>query len=152
MGLTEKERKTFDRYARPLLSNGEVLKMKRFPQHGRVSCLEHSVSVARFSFWMCRRLHMPADLQSLVRGALLHDFFLYDWHCEHRDAGLHGFTHPRTALKNADRLFSLNDRERDIILRHMWPLTPHPPRCREAFVVCLADKCCSLRETLFCRR
>ena len=152
MTLTPKEQRIFRRCTEPLLSNGEVQSMAGFVQHGRVSCLEHSIAVASMSFWLCRRLRLSADLRSLVRGALLHDFFLYDWHDGSGRSGLHGFTHPRTALENADRLFPLNDCERDIIVKHMWPLTFMPPSRRESFIVCLADKYCSLRETLFCRR
>ena len=59
---------------------------------------------------------------------------------------LHGFTHPRRALENAAADWELTDRERDIILHHMFPLTPLPPRSREAWVVCLADKLCAVQE------
>ena len=41
--------------------------------------------------------------------------------------------------------------EAEIILRHMFPLTPVPPRCREAVLVCLVDKVCSVYE-IFSRR
>ena len=44
---------------------------------------------------------LNCDKGSLVRGALLHDYFLYDWHQPHKEYGLHGFTHPSTALRNA---------------------------------------------------
>jgi len=153
MRLTAKEARFFDRCAGLLLQDEQVRSMEGFVQHGQVSCLEHSLRVARMSFWLCRRLGMRAQLRSLVRGALLHDFFLYDWHynLEGRK-GLHGFTHPRTALENARRRFVLNEREEDIILKHMWPMTVIPPRHCETVVVCLADKYCSLVETLFCRR
>ena len=57
------------------------------------------------------------------------------------------FTHPMTALRNADRDFDLTDTERDIIKKHMFPLTVIPPTCREGWIVCLADKYCSLYET-----
>ena len=56
-------------------------------------------------------------------------------------------THPRRALENAQRLFSLTDREKNIILRHMWPLTVTPPKYREAYVIVMFDKYCSLMET-----
>ena len=51
--------------------------------------------------------------------------FLYDWHTHARETGqyFHGFTHPETALGNADRYFRLTGEEQMIILRHMWPLT-----------------------------
>ena len=29
-----------------------------------------------------------------------------------------------------------------------FPLVPVPPTCREAWIVCLADKWCALRETI----
>jgi uncharacterized protein len=60
----------------------------------------------------------------------------------------HGFAHPRIALDNAERHFTLNDTERDCILRHMWPLTLMPPRTRESFVVSMVDKWVASRELL----
>ena len=39
-------------------------------------------------------------------------------------------------------------REKDIIKKHMWPLTISAvPMCREAWIVTMADKWCSLMET-----
>ena len=122
--------------------------MDTFIQHADVSCLEHCLWVAYLSYWICERLNLSVDRRSLIRGALLHDFFLYDWHKKSSRKGLHGFTHPRAALENAERLFPLNGKEKDIILRHMWPLTPVPPRYLESYVVSLSDKFCSLVETL----
>lgn len=76
--------------------------------------------------------------------------FLYDWHFYRRRKGerLHGFEHPKKALANASAMFSLTWKEREIILRHMWPLTITPPRCREAYVIVAYDKYCSMMETL----
>ena len=86
-------------------------------------------------------------------GALLHDYFLYDWHDKYSHEKLHGFHHPNVALENASREYQLTPRERDIIRKHMWPLTLfHIPRCREAWVVTTADKYCSLKETLLERK
>jgi len=65
---------------------------------------------------------------------------------------LHGFYHPGIALKNADQEYELTLREKDIIKKHMWPLTVVPPLCREAWIVTTADKYCSLLETLRLRR
>ena len=101
MKLTRDEHLYFNACAKALLACPEVQSMSAFTQHGRVSCLEHSLSVAYYSYWLCRRLRLRVDGESLIRGALLHDFFLYDWHTVGRQYGLHGFTHPATALKNA---------------------------------------------------
>ncbi len=99
-------------------------------------------------YWMAHFLGVRRRLGQLVRGALLHDFFHYDWHAQRpRSGGLHGFEHPREALENAERDFGpLTKVERDCILRHMWPLTPVPPRFTESMIVCTADKIVSLLE------
>ena len=94
------------------------------------------------------RVGIAVDVHALVRGALLHDYFLYDWHEKDRSHCLHGFRHPSTALKNARADYPLNRIEKNIIARHMFPLTPIPPTCREAWLVCIADKYCALQETL----
>ena len=80
--------------------------------------------------------------------ALLHDYFLYDWHKADPSHRLHGFYHPGTALRNARQDFALTPREENIIHRHMFPLTPMPPATREAWIVCLADKYCAAAETV----
>lgn len=146
--LTHAQYLYFEKYTRELLESADVRSMDAFLQHAGVTCLEHSLGVAYMSFWLCEKLNLRADRRSLIRGALLHDFFLYDWHLKSDRKGLHGFTHPKAALQNAEKRFSLNDRERDIIVKHMWPLTPVPPKYREAYLVGLADKLCSLCEIL----
>ncbi len=117
--------------------------------------MEHSLRVARTAVSITRGLKIRVNERDLIRGALLHDYFGYDWH--HKKIGpkeiiqfykMHGFTHPATALKNAERDFELTNRQRDIIKKHMWPLTIKPPACREAWIVTFADKLCSLSETL----
>lgn len=137
----------FENHIEDLLESDEVKSMSNYIQHGQVSCLDHSLSVAYYSYVFCQKLHLRVDYKSMIRAALLHDFFLYDWHYKGERKGLHGFTHPKSALKNAEYYFTLNPKERNIILRHMWPLTVVPPKYKEAYIVCLIDKYCSLAET-----
>ena len=47
----------------------------------------------------------------------------------------------------AQKEFELSRIEREVIKKHMFPLTPVPPLCREGLMVCLVDKGCSLYET-----
>lgn len=112
------------------------------------SIYRHSLNVAYTSLWMMERWQIRLEPKSLVRGALLHDYFLYDWHQKDSSHRLHGFRHPKTALGNAQRDYHLNWKEKNIIARHMFPLIPVPPQCREAWIVCLADKWCALGETV----
>ncbi len=138
-------------YGKDIILTDEAQTMKKFIQHGTTSVFEHAVSVAKFSIitalWLEKVFNVEVDHKSLVRGALLHDYFLYDWHDKHVFHNLHGFTHPMTALENATRDFHLNKRERDIIRKHMFPLTLIPPRFIESGIVCYADKRCALCET-----
>ncbi len=123
---------------------------KRDIQHGTMSVRRHTINVARHSVLFCKKLGISCDRRALVRGALLHDYFQYDWH--DRDHAnifrLHGIHHPGIALRNAEKEFRLSEVEKDIIKKHMWPLTVVPPSCREAWIVSMADKYCSLMETV----
>ena len=56
-------------------------------------------------------------------------------------------THPKAALRNACMHFTLTDKEKDIILKHMFPLTITPPSYKETVVIILVDKYCGLIET-----
>ncbi len=127
--------------------HGEFMKLKRYYHHNS-SIYAHVRDVAYFSYRISKYLGL--DYRSAARGALLHDFFLYDWrnHDEpdlHRDR-YHGIEHPKIALQNAEKYFHLNDIERDIIVKHMWPLTLKPPKYKESFIVTFADKYLSSKE------
>lgn len=124
-------------------------------QHGVVTTFAHSIRVACLAVWIADRLRLwhRVDLHSLIRAALLHDYFLYDWHAH--DGGrhrMHGFTHGGTAMRNAMRDFHLNRVERDSIENHMFPLTPIPPRYLEGYLVTIADKISATRETVSLER
>lgn len=128
----------------------EAARMKQYIQHGQISTYDHVVSVVRLSFYLNRRLHLGAHDPELVRGAFLHDFYLYDWHENGYVGRFHGLHHPAIALKNAMQRYTLTPVERNIIESHMWPLTFLTfPKCRAALIVCLADKICSCYETIF---
>ena len=137
-------------YGRDVLEHEHMRIERRCYQHGNVTTYAHSIRVACLAVWMAdrARLWKRVDLRSLIRAALLHDYFLYDWH--DWDGGTHrwhGFTHGSTALDNALADFKLNAVERDAIARHMFPLTPLPPRHLEGYLVTLADKLSATAET-----
>lgn len=143
-------------HAGDILQSGNFKSTNKFIQHGSVSVHSHSIRVAECSLKLKKFLEkfgIHCQERDLVRGALLHDYFLYDWHDKYSHEKLHGFHHPEVALKNASRDYDLTLREQDIIRKHMWPLTLFQiPKCREAWVVTTADKYCSLKETLLERK
>ena len=126
--------KEFNLIINDLINNETVLEMKKYYQHGSTSCFEHCYNVAYVCYKMAKKLGL--DYVSATRGAMLHDLFLYDWS-----------THGKIALNNATKLFKLNDTEKDMILRHMWPVTLKMPKTKEGFLLTLADKYCAIIET-----
>lgn len=140
--------------ASDILHSENFQKTRHHIQHGTMPVYRHCLDVAKQSIQINKALGLGCSERDLIRGALLHDYFLYDWHDKNREnyQKLHGFYHPGIALKNARKEYHLTRREEDIIKKHMWPLTVVPPLCREAWVVTVADKYCSLLETLKIRK
>jgi uncharacterized protein len=150
MRLTDAQWKDFIGPSRELLANERIHEMKKYIQHGNTSTFTHCMVVAYYSYLVSLRLPIELDSRSIIRGAILHDFYLYDWHTPDKSHKLHGFIHPGVALGNSKKYFQLNPIEADIIEKHMWPLTlTKPPKYREALLVCIVDKICSLGETLY---
>ena len=136
------------KYGADILSSRGMELEKGFFQHGTVTVYDHSVAVALMCLQLAMLLHIQADRRSLVRGALLHDYFLYDWHIKVKGRPLHGFWHARFAMANAQRDFGLSQIERNMILSHMFPMNKTLPRYRESVLLCTADKICATRETV----
>lgn len=147
--LSKDLEKMFWREIRSLEKESRVRENKKFFQHGNTTIYKHCLWVTYTSCLLAQNYSLPVAYKSLIRGAFLHDYFLYDWHDRnHVHKRPHGFYHPQKALENAMEDFTLTWREQNIIKRHMFPLTPVPPACMEAWVVCVADKICSTKETL----
>ena len=127
---------------RDIMENPVFQSMDRYIQHGNTTTKTHCIQVSYLSYCICRKHSL--DHVAAARAGLLHDLFLYDWHTAGNH--IHGFTHPRVAMNNARKYFDLTPQEQNIILRHMWPLTPIPPRSAEGMVIVYADKFCSLNE------
>lgn len=146
--ITEKEYDEFKKIVKNVANNEKFKKMKEIKQHKYANCYEHSINVATRCFIYAKKRNIKVDLISLVRGALLHDFYLYDWRENKRKNFNHVFVHPKKALENARKEFNdLNEIEEDIILSHMWPLTFFKfPKYKESFLVCFSDKICAMKE------
>ncbi len=134
--------------ARPLLELPEIERLSQYKHHRGKTRLDHVKEVAYLSFLWGKRFSLDCD--AIIRGALLHDLFYYDWLRE--GPRLHGFRHPGISLKNARRITPLSKKEEDIIKKHMWPLTIVPPRYMESLVVSLVDTFCSVRDYMSIKR
>ena len=123
--------------------------MKNFKQHYDTSTFKHCFNVSFLNYKICKKLGL--DYKAAARAGMLHDLFLYDWRCSSKTlnlGGLHAFVHPKIAEKNASNLFYLTKKERDIIVKHMWPVTfIHFPKYPESFIITLTDKYSAMQES-----
>lgn len=136
------------RYASDILSSEKFLREKEFLQHGSHTVYDHSVAVALLCLRFVKISRWRVDLESLSRAALLHDYFLYDWHIKPHPKH-HANLHPEYALENAERDFGLNELEKEAIRCHMWPFHFFSfPHSREAWILNVCDTHSALKETL----
>ena len=141
-----KTNRLVNRYGRKILESENMQIERTFFQHGCFTTYDHSVHVAIMSVKIARFFPMKFSYKSLVKGALLHDYFLYDWHNIGDTPKGHAYIHPIIAASNAKRDFDINAKEENIIESHMFPLGKVLPKSREAWVVTVADKICAVTE------
>ena len=67
-------------YGSDIFQKPNFKKTAKFVQHGDVSVRKHSISVALTALRISHMLPFHTNDKAIVRGALLHDYFLYDWH------------------------------------------------------------------------
>lgn len=146
--LEHEDEKKFRHILTEVCKSSRMMQESKFTQHGSTSVFRHSVAVAYVSLWLARQMDISVDEKALIRGALLHDYFLYDWHEKDASHKWHGLYHAEKALKNAMEDFDLNRVEKDMIRRHMFPLNLRPPKYKESWILCGADKICSSKETV----
>ena len=134
----------FMQLIRPLLQNDQVMSLDEYKQHYKCNRLNHSMDVAYISYFLASVMRL--DSGAVARAGLLHDLF---FHQEDQGRARLLFSHPRIALENARKICSLSAKEEDIILKHMFLLTPWIPRYRESYLVTFVDKYCASRELIF---
>lgn len=139
-----KNNKEFQIIIEDLINNKTVQEMKKYMQHSNTSCFEHCYLVAYYCYCICKKFNL--DYKSVTRAAMLHDFFLYNWRTEKNIGGLHAFVHGKIACENACKLFNLSEKEKDIIIKHMWPVTVAFPHSIEGFILTFVDKYCAMYE------
>lgn len=136
----------FKKFYDEITKDSGITDTKDFMQHGSTTRLLHSVAVSYYSYRLALLLGMDDNIKDLVLGALTHDYFLYDSKDGDASRKGHGVNHPHIALENAEKEFQLSDIEKDIIVKHMFPVTFVPPKYKETVIVCLIDKACAVYE------
>ena len=131
-----------------LLHRDEVRGLADFTHHRMTTRYQHCLNVSYYNYKLCRLLRLDAD--SAARAGLLHDLYHYDTahYSKTSPAIRHSEYHPQVALEAAEKLIDMNDRERDMIGNHMWPVTVPRPKYAETYIITFVDKYCAVIEYL----
>ena len=153
MQISEQEKLELEALYQAYKSNPLILKMKEIPMHRGSNCYIHSFKVAKYAIKRAIKKKKTYNLKNVVLGAILHDYYLYDWRTDKSKRKKHGSQHPFIANNNAKRDFEISNEVSEIITTHMWPLTPkHYPKSKEAKLVDFADDVIATREALTCKK
>ena len=130
-----------------LLADPQVQSMGEMAHHIQSTTLSHSIHVTNTACKMADALHLKVHTKDLVRGCMLHDFYLYEYAKTDLNAYQHGTGHASVALENARERYDLSEIEQNMIYSHMWPLNiTHLPKYKESALIVLADKYCAMVE------
>ena len=120
-----------------ILDNKDFNKLSTIEHHG-TNRLDHSIKVSYYSYLVAKKLNLK--YKEVARAGLLHDFFMSYEDRTSFERFISTFTHPKYAWINASKLFDLNDREKNIIRTHMFPINLAIPRYLESWLVSIVDK------------
>ena len=132
----------YNKIVEDILTHEEFLKLQHELHHG-ISRFEHSKRVSVVTFNLCKKLNL--DAERVTRAALLNDFYTDS------DTTLYNARetlkkHPEIALENACKYFDIDEVQKDIIEKHMFPATKELPSYKESFLVSMVDKAVAAHE------
>ena len=134
-------------HASDILAHPSFKALSRNKQHHNSNTYAHVIHVAVLAIKFARFWHIKVDERALVRAALLHDYYLYDWHDKENRKKKHARRHGKYAADNAERDFGINAKIRSFIENHMWPINFfHFPKGVEGWIIVYADKTATFQE------
>ena len=148
MKLSLEEKQRLENIYQTFSKDERILKMKEIPMHRGSNCYEHSFKVAKKAIKNSIRLFKKnIDLEVVLIGAILHDYYLYDWRSDRERLKGHAKNHEMIASENASRDFGVPPEIKKVIESHMWPFNFKSfPNTREAKIVSFADKSVATSE------
>lgn len=148
MKITEEEKKRLEDIYQAFLHDEKILRMEEISMHRGSNCYEHSFKVAKKAIKKSLN-RKGVNLDVVLLGAILHDYYLYDWRKDRSKLKKHGKNHPEIAIKNAIKDFDISEEVKKVIKSHMWPLNIKDyPKSKEAKIVSISDKLVTIGESL----
>ena len=135
---------------RDIIESEQVQELRTITHHVSTTRFQHFVYVYYYSYMLCRKFRLNA--RSAARAGLLHDLFYYDRReynsSRTKGQASHSKNHPMLASANAAEITEISCLERDMIEKHMWPVTRPKPSYKETYIITIIDKYCAVLE--FC--
>lgn len=126
----------------------ELSRLKDITHHISTTRFQHCINVSYYGYLICRKFRF--DARSAARAGLLHDLFYYNRKeynsLKTKNQLSHSMLHSLMAADNAAKIIDMSDLERDIIEKHMWPVTKPLPKYKESYVIMFVDKYCAVLE------
>ena len=124
-----------------IILNRKFLKLKDEVHHHNTNRYDHLIDVSYRTYKICKRLNL--DYISATRAAVLHDFYFdNDFKSERKKM----LKHYEVSIVNANKLCKLNEKEKNIIASHMFPIGGKLPKYFESVIVNVVDDCLSIKE------
>ena len=148
MKITEEQKEQLEKVYQAFLNDEKILRMKEISMHRGSNCYEHSFKVAKKAIRKSLR-RKDVNLEVVLLGSILHDYYLYDWRKDRSKLKKHGKNHPEIAISNATRDFDISNDVKKVIKSHMWPINiKEYPKSKEAKLVSISDKEVTIGESL----
>lgn len=156
--MTNIENEEFEILAKDILEDEKFKLLKKDRHHG-TNKYDHCTRVGYVSYKLAKFFN--CDYKSIVKPALLHDFFFGERTEKEENNYL---AHPTTSAENAKYYFNATEKEQDIIKTHMFhfavcrtlcplidlkqkpELKKNMPKSKEAWIVCASDLIVSIEE------
>ena len=147
MNILEEQKQRLESLYQSFLNDEKILRMKDISMHRGSNCYEHSFKVAKKA--IKKSLNKKnINLEVVLLGAILHDYYLYDWRNDRSKLKKHGKNHPDIAIKNAVNDFNISEEVKKVIKTHMWPINIKDyPNTKEAKIVSISDKAVTIVES-----
>lgn len=126
-----------------ILSNRKYKKLEQEIHHYTSNRYKHSLDVSYLSYKIAKKLKL--DYESVARASLVHDFFFND---EIPQKNKRLVTHYKKSITNAEKIIKLNEKEKNIISSHMFPIGGTLPKYKESILVDLVDDYISIKEKI----
>lgn len=150
MEISQEQKEKLEQIYQSFLHDEKIMRMKDIPMHRGSSCYMHSFKVAKLAIKRALRSRRKnISLEVILIGAILHDYYLYDWRKDRSKLKGHAKKHSMVAAENALRDYDISPEIKKVIESHMWPFNfKNYPNTYEAKIVNTSDTAVAFREAL----